>query len=190
MHRNLPLPPIDTQLFLPDDRWGDDWKKLLKDPKSLAVLGAGGLVLAPFAPLVFPLGLLGFPLLNGSLGWLLIAHFAKGQRKKKIQAILSVFGSQYDEAQLDWMADKDSREFNRLFKLASDDFFRKYVQEQAGHRKAQQLIRDLQSRIDSMRERMQSLERKASKHQGEILQLKQDIEVYEQVFESWQKAAA
>lgn len=163
-----------------------DARQLIKDPKVLGALASIGIVGIPILPI----------LIFGPFWWVyalwafLIKPFVELQRKKKIRAIMEGFPGRYNEHELDAMSRDNRQEFNRLFKLASDEFFRKYVQEQADHKKVQILVIELQKRIEAMRERVAAMEKKEGKHREEIEILKEEIKIYEETFNSWQGKAA
>ena len=127
-------------------------KGALADRRVLVGLGAAGILtgggLSMFAlPILLPAIMLS-PVLQISIWWWLIARYLEKQRMMKVDAILKTFGSQYSRIELERLAKEDRKELNRLYKLASNEFFQKYVKEQADHKKAQELrvIRQIVSR--------------------------------------------
>jgi len=168
-------------LFLPVEHWGSSVKSLLKNPKILAAvtasLGPGifaGPLLIPFLS----------PILTMVVG-IIVVHLYKEQKCKKIKAIQETWPGKYSDEDLEQLYENDREEFNRLFKLASDRFFREYIKEQSDHKKAQELIIKMQERINAMQDKLETLMKKESKHRDEIEQLKEDIRVYEDISNSW-----
>lgn len=136
-----------------------------------------------------PLGLF-MALMSGGLLYyvvlaIIITILIKRNRDKKIKAILEVYKNRYAEEQLKNMYEENRKEFNRLYKLASDEFFRKYIEEQANHKKAQDMITTMQTRINDMYEKYNKLKGKEEKHQKEITELKNEIELYEDILLNW-----
>lgn len=115
-----------------------------------------------------------------------VAQYIHKQKRMKIQAILSAIPDHSAEK----LWGLDSKELNHLYRLASDVFFKKYSQEQAGHRKAQELIREMQARIEHMRARMAELEKKQDKHEHDIRLLREEIENFEKILSNWTRQAA
>lgn len=168
-------------LFLPVEHWSSPVKSLLKNPKILAVVTAG------LGPGIF-LGPIFLPSILSMVVGIIVVYFTKEQKCKKIKAIQETWPGKYSEEYLEQLYENDRREFNRLFTLASDQFFREYIKEQSDHKKAQELIMKMQERINAMQEKMETLMKKESKHRNEIEQLKEDIHVYEEIFNSWGRA--
>jgi hypothetical protein len=168
----------DLENYLPSIYWGWEAKDLLKKPGIIAGFGVLGL---------------GIPFI-GFLFWyavwaVLIKYLISEQKTKKIKAILQVYSTTYTEDQLNDLYKNNITEFNRLFKLSSDEFFRKYVQEQADHKKAQELIIELQKRIQSMEMRLTIMMEKQNKYNREIELLKEEIKFYEENLNIWKQAA-
>lgn len=119
---------------------------------------------------------------------LLKLHRDKEQKKQK-KAILETFSGKYNSVQLDRLIKNNKKEFRRLYKLSSDEFFRRYIKEQADHVKAQELIVELQRRIDRMNARLVILEKRNWKNKNEIQYLRHDIQMYEEICNSWQRVS-
>jgi hypothetical protein len=175
---------MNIEDYLPSEHWMSNAKDLIKNHKLVAGFGAIGL-----ASFVMPVSLILFPS-GPSVTWVAIKLILDLQRDLKIKAIMDAFPGKYSHLQLSEMHKRNRSEFNRLFKLASDEFFRKYVQEQEEHLKAQQLIVNMQKRIDKMRQHLEVVQRKESRHRTEIEMLKVELQIYEDVLGSWQRKAA
>jgi len=174
---------MNLDLFLPDKSWTSDGKKLIKEPKVIASLVAIGIITGPFSLLVLP-GILFSPtILWGYLAFYII----KKQKEKKIKAILSAFGNQYSEEQLNNLYSENYNEFKRLYLLASNESFRKYIKEQSEHKKAQEIIIRLQNQINEMREKLNLLLAKEKKNQKAIAELQKEIELYDEMLKQWEK---
>ena len=74
--------------------------------------------------------------------------------------------------------------------LASDEWFRKYIQEQTNHKLAQELIVTMQVRISEMQQRLEFMMNREGKYAEEIVLLKEDIKVYEDILLNWKTKAA
>jgi hypothetical protein len=172
--------------FLPVEHWGSNVKDLLKSPSFVAGVTAA---LGPTALVAGPLVLLGPLVFNSVIIAVLVEYFFHSQKIKKIKAILDTFENQYSEDYLEILYVTDRQEFHRLFRLASDATFRKYIREQGDHKKAQEIIIKMQQRINEMQIRLDSLTQKESKHKEDIALLKEEINVYEEIFNNWKKAA-
>ncbi|MFH1810004.1 MAG: hypothetical protein ABIJ09_14760 [Pseudomonadota bacterium] len=180
---------MNKELFLPSTEWGEGHKYFLKQPKFLLLLAGLGLPAIASGPL----GLIAGPLLVGPVYFLLLSKIIvwliQREREKEKRAIQEAFPGKYSEAELEDLRENNPKEFKRLYKLASDEFFRKYVEEQAEHKKAQELIQQLQERLNMMRERLTKLEKKEEKHKKEIDELREHVKMYEDIFNQWKKAA-
>jgi chaperonin cofactor prefoldin len=179
--------------FLPSAEWGNDLKSHLKNPTTYGAIAGAGIALGPLGAaaglMAAPLGLFAAPLLMGPLNYVLwaflVKYFLKKDKEKKVNAILEVYGHKYSKNELNNLYESNKTEFNRLYKLASDEFFRKYVEEQKDHRKAQDLITQLHKRIEDMKVRLSTLEEKHHKYNEEISQLRDEIDMYEEIFQQW-----
>jgi len=185
----------DTEhLLLPQEQWSTNFRTALRDPRNIALFVAAGLltgtaaVALPFSVLLGPIFLL-LPLHWALVGFL-VRIYLKMQRENKIAAIMKHMPGRFTKNQLEEIADRDADELNRLFKLASDEFFRRYIEEQRDHKKAQQLILELHERISHMRQRIQELEQDTSRNAQMIRQLRSEIIAYEEILSSWKTKAA
>jgi len=173
---------IKAELFLPDKYWMLDIKEALKEPKILAALAAAGIIgagVSPILPIVPPLYYL---IIVGLIKW-----YSGRQVRKRISAVQDSFDGKYTEKQLEELAAKNPKELKRLFKLSSDEFFKNYIQEQTEHRKAQNLIKTQQQRIDGMRSMLTKIMQKDEKNKERITQLTDEIAIYEDVLTGWRK---
>ena len=181
-----------NDLFLPSDDWGKPLKEALRGPGVIAALTSGGIIVGSLAlvatPLLIPSILL-LPLLQMPIWYWLVSMYLKKQLFKKIDAILNSFPGKYTRETLETLSIENPKELNRLYKLASDEFFRKFVQEQANHKKAQELIVLLQQRIEIMKDRCKELEKKAKTYDKRISALEEEIQLFEEILSKWKKAA-
>jgi hypothetical protein len=115
-----------------------------------------------------------------------IKWFAKS-RDKIIDTILEVYEDSYTREELETMYVEDRNEFNRIFKLASDEFFRRLVNEQKNPKKAQQAIKMLHQKIEKMEQIIALLEKNLDKNQNIIDELKNDINIYEEIFNKYNR---
>lgn len=180
-----------VELFLPSDEWKNSLKRALTNPGVLAGLGAAGILTGPLAIMSLPilLPMLAFsPLIQMSVWSWLIAKYMERQRKMKVEAILKTFGDKYSKAELERLGKENRKELNRLYKLASDEFFRKFIKEQGDHKKAQELIVKLQQRIDAMKARYAKLEKSARETDERLRELEEEIRMFEENLAQWKKA--
>ena len=174
---------MNAENYLPSIYWTKDPKDSLK--RIIAKIGLKEFLIIIGYMVFPPLGLLVGPV----LWYTVIKYILKEQKDKKIQAVLDVYPNRYTKRDLELLYEDNKQEFTRLFKLSSDEFFRKYVNEQADHKKAQEIIRELQKRIYSMQERIRTLSEGEQKHKDDIEKLKNEISVYEDIFNNWRKKA-
>jgi succinate dehydrogenase flavin-adding protein (antitoxin of CptAB toxin-antitoxin module) len=184
---------MNTNDYIPSEGWMQDAKHLLKNPKVLGSIGILGLPMVPLGVLLTPL--IPFSFLVGPFIWypvwlILIKYFIDEQKKKKIRAIMDGFAGRYNEDQLNEMYVNNKQEFNRLFKLSSDEFFNKFIQEQADHKKAQEIIVLMQQRIVDMKGRLDYMKKREDKHKSEIEMLRDEIRTYEEILDDWKRKAA
>jgi hypothetical protein len=175
---------MNKEDFFPESSWMGNAKDLIKKPTVLAALG----ISAPL--LIFsPVFVIFSPFWQSIIWGMLIKHFLEIQKQKKIKAVLNSFSGKYTEDDLLNLYKNDRKEFNRLYKLASDEFFRKYIKEQADHKKAQEIIKILQTRIEEMKQRLRFMEEKGKKYREDIEKLKEDINLYETILSGWKQEA-
>jgi len=185
--------------FLPNDSWMADPKTALNKFKGFrnvagaAGIGAGvgaviqaaaigGVFFVPGIGLLVPLL---FPM------WaILIKVFVEQQKAKKISAIMNGYPDKYTKEQLNSLYDQNKEEFNLIFVRASDEWFRKYIQEQTNHKLAQELIVKMQERISEMQKRLEIMRTREGKYAEEIALLKEDIKVYDEILLNWKTKAA
>lgn len=171
--------------FLPSSSWGKSMRALIFTPSIFSVISGAGVLGIISGPIGLILALMSGGLLYYVVLAIIIAVLIKRNRDKKFKAILEVYGNRYTEEQLKSMYEENRKEFNRLYKLSSDEFFRKYIEEQENHKKAQEMIVTMQKRINDMYEKYNKLKEKEEKHHKEIKELKNEIELYEDILKNW-----
>lgn len=183
---------VDLELFFPEDDWDKDASYFRSIWRSGA-FGAGAVEAAlgyRASPIV---GFWAIPFylvfVQPTIIVATVQSLLERQKEKKIRAVMSAFGDEYTFEHLNDLFTEDRSEFNRLYRLASDEFFREYFKEQADHLKAQELITRLQAQIDHMREKLSNLEKKFKKPADIIDQLTEEIATYEEIVANWAKAA-
>lgn len=107
------------------------------------------------------------------------------EKNRKIKAILNIYSNKYSETQLQELFVTNKKEFNSLYKLASNEFFREYIKEQTEHKKAQEIIVRLQTEIENLKSILKKLNQNAEKHSEEIEYLKQEINGYEEILANY-----
>ncbi|MBE2226868.1 MAG: hypothetical protein IAE93_05985 [Ignavibacteria bacterium] len=181
---------MNTELFLPDKNWSKGMKSLIFTPTIFSVIAGAGILGVFTGPFGLFFALSGGGLLYYLVLALIIELLIKYNRDKKIKAILEVYEKRYTEMDLKQMYKDNRKELNRLYKLASDEFFRKYIEEQANHKKAQELIVMLQKSINDMKLKLDKLLEKEEKHKKEIDELNNEINEYEDILKSWNEIGA
>jgi len=176
---------MSIDYFLPSSSWGKSMRSLIFTPSIFSVISGAGVLGILTGPFGLFMAIMGGGLLYYAILAIIIAVLIEWNRDKKIKAILEVYGIRYTEDQLKNMYKEDRKEFNKLYKLASDEFFRRYIEEQANHKKAQEMIVTMQKRINDMYEKYNNLKEKEDKHQKEITELKNEIELYEEILRNW-----
>lgn len=155
--------------------WIGNPKELLKDASNLAKLLE---IIVPGPPPVWAV-------------WaVLIKPIIEQQKTQKIKAIMDANPNKYSEEELNLLYKNNRPEFIRLFKLASDKSFRKYVREQADHKKAQDLILKMQERISEMNQGLEYMKTKEKNYGSDIALLKEEIKTYEDILSTWKAEVA
>ena len=109
------------------------------------------------------------------------------RRLKKMDQIEKVFPGKYQPGELGKIWNENRPEFDRIYRLALDEWFRKYLEEQNDHRKAQQLIVDLEKKIRALKIGYDALMRNEEKHEKEIALLKDELRVLQEIAKDWQE---
>jgi hypothetical protein len=115
----------------------------------------------------------------------LIRVMVERQRDKRIRAIMEVFPNCHNESQLKHLHATNRPEFDRLFKLASEEFFHKFLMERGGPILARQSVNTLQKRLTEMGQRIEFMEVKVYTHAGPLHDLEQEAELYKEVYNEW-----
>jgi len=178
---------MNINYFLPDKNWSKDLKFLIFSPQIFLLIISTGLIGSISGPIALTIAIAGGGVIYYVVISIIIVALLKYNRDKKIKAIIQTYGDKYSEEELKDIYKNDKSEFNRIFKLASDEFFRNYIEEQANHKKAQELIKTLQNRINDMSKKYSKLKENEKKHIDEINELKNEIELYEDILANWKK---